>query len=491
MDEASIFSTLADALERDWRFIARPEQLPPPGDWSIWLFCGGRGAGKTRSGAEWIRDNVETGAAGRIALVAPTASDARDVMIEGESGILATASGWCRPVYEPSKRRLTWPNGAIASVYSAEEPERLRGPQHDLAWCDELGAWSNPETWDQLQFGLRLGKRPRVMATSTPRPTKLFKDLVARVGVDVVITRSTTSANAANLAPLFLTQIVGRYAGTRLGRQELDGELIDDVAGALWSRAKIDELRMAPAHVPQIVRVVVAIDPAVTSGEDADETGIIAAGLGEDGHGYVFEDSSGIMKPTDWAKASIALFKARSGDRIVAEVNNGGEMVENTIRMIDPNVPFKAVHASRGKAIRAEPVSALYEQGRVHHVGAFPALEDQLCAFTTDFDRGKAGYSPDRLDALVWALTELLVSGTPGSGLLEYYRREAEQLAASRSPETTVKLIAPEGISAVTSSSGQPIQIGQDRVATVPSADATGLKAAGWRELSNASANAG
>jgi phage terminase large subunit-like protein len=482
--EASIFSTLADALERDWRFIARPEQLAPKGDWwSIWLFCGGRGAGKTRSGAEWVRENVETGAAGRIALVAPTASDARDVMIEGESGILATASGWCRPVYEPSKRRLTWPNGAIASVYSAEESERLRGPQHDAAWCDELGTWADPSTWDMLQFGLRLGRRPRAMVTTTPRATKLFKELVARAGVDVVITRSTTSANAANLAPLFLSQIVGRYAGTRLGRQELDGELIDDIAGALWSRALIDETRITPAELPDLRRIVVAVDPPATSGEDADEAGIIAAGIDESGQGYVLDDASGIKSPTEWAREAVALFRARRADRIVAERNNGGEMVENTIRMVDSGVPCTMVWASRGKFIRAEPISALYEKRRIHHVGSFPKLEDQMCQFTPDFDRRTAGYSPDRLDALVWAFTELMVSSVPGAGLLEYYRRQAESLKAAAATPEQVAMLAPEGVSTVITSGGAVITVGADRRALVPGSDVGVLEGAGWREV--------
>jgi len=356
-----------------------------------------------------------------VALIAETASDARDVMVgDGKptcdphagSGILQIHHKDFLPRYEPSKRRLTWPNGAIATIYNATEPDQLRGPQHDAAWCDELAKWRYAQaTWDQLQFGLRLGERPRVVITTTPRPIKLLRDIIA--DPDTAITRGATHENAHNLAPTFLRQILRRYQGTRLGRQELEAELLDDVPGALWSRARIDALRVTAAQVPPLTRIVVAIDPAASTAEGANETGIICAGLGADGHGYVLEDRSGTMKPggpDGWGSQAIALFRARRADRIVAEVNNGGDMVEATLRVIAPHVPYKAVHASRGKAIRAEPVSALYEQGLIHHVGAFPRLEDQLCAFTADHD----GASPDRLDALVWALSELMLpEGAP------------------------------------------------------------------------------
>src|SRR4051794_28143849 len=272
----SLAAALADALESSWPAKARPSQLAPLGNWLIWLLLAGRGFGKTRALAEWVSGAAQSGTASRIALVGPTASDVRDVLVEGESGILAISPASVRPLYEPSRRRLTWPNGAIATTYSADEPERLRGPQHDLAACDELAAWRYPEAWDMLMFGLRLGQSPRVAVATTPRPTKLIRDLVAREGRDVAITRGRTSENAANLAPAFLEQVVGRYAGTRLGRQELDAEILDDVPGALWSRDRIERDRRGTA--PALARIVVAIDPAVTSGENSDETGIIVAG---------------------------------------------------------------------------------------------------------------------------------------------------------------------------------------------------------------------
>jgi phage terminase large subunit-like protein len=426
---SSFAAQLADALETSWPAIARPNQLPPPGNWwQIWLLLAGRGFGKTRTLAEWACGQAASGEAGRIALVAATAADARDVLVEGESGILAVAPSWFRPTFEPSKRRVTWPNGAIATTFSAEEPERLRGPQHDAAICDEAGCWSRPETWDMLQFGLRLGRTPRCLVATTPRPTKLIRELLGREGRDVAVTRGSTYENRANLAPGFFDQVIKKYEGTRLGRQELNAELLDDTPGALWSHRIIDAARMSAA--PLLQRVVVAIDPAVTTGEDADETGIIVAGRDANGHGYVLQDLSGKYSPTEWARIAVAAYKSHQADRIVAERNNGGDMVENTIRMVDQNVALSTVWASRGKVTRAEPLSALYEQGRMHHVGSFRQLEDQMTSFTSDFDRGAAGYSPDRLDALVWATTELLIQPMKGFGIFEFYRKQAEALAA-------------------------------------------------------------
>lgn len=405
----------------DWEFWARPNQLPPKGDWRVWLLLAGRGFGKTRSGAEFVRARIEAGLAARVALVGPTASDVRDVMIEGESGLLAVASDDCRPIYESSKRRLVWPNGAVALAFSADEPERLRGPQHDLAWCDEFASWRYAASWDNLLLGLRLGADPRAVVTTTPKPNKLVRDVLASPGT--VVMRGSTFDNAANLAPSFLDSVVRRYRGTRLGRQELEAELLDDLPGALWSRDAIEAARVNAA--PDLARIVIAIDPAVSSGEGADETGIVVAGLAHDGQIYVLDDLSGRMTPRAWAVKAIAAYKKFAADRIVAEVNNGGDMVEAMLRSVASDAPFRAVRASRGKAVRAEPIAALYEQGRVHHVGGFATLEDQLCSFAADFDRGAAGASPDRLDALVWAVTDLIANRD--AAILDYYRGLANQ----------------------------------------------------------------
>lgn len=427
---AALLTDLSDAelaaLEYDWPRWARPKQLPPPGDWRSWLILAGRGYGKSRTLAETVRARVESGEARRIALVAPTAADARDVMVEGESGLLAISPPWCRPLYEPSKRRLTWPNGTIATTYSAEEPERLRGPQHDFAACDELAAWADPETFDMLMFGLRLGADPRCVIATTPKSSALIKRLLA--DPTVAVTRGTTYDNRANLAPAFLDQIVRRYEGTRLGRQELLAELLDDVPGALWTRETIERARLGRGMHPDLSRIVVAIDPAVTSGEDSDETGIIVAGRDHQGHGYVLADLSGRCAPHEWARAAVKAYREHKADRIVAEVNQGGDMVEATVRMVAPDVPYHAVRASRGKVVRAEPVAALYEQGRVHHVGSHPALEDQMCAFTSDLDR-RIGQSPDRVDALVWALTELIVAPMGSGGIFDLWREKAANKA--------------------------------------------------------------
>jgi predicted phage terminase large subunit-like protein len=408
----SLANSLADSLEADWRSHARPSQLPPPGDWSIWLLLAGRGFGKTRVLSEWVLDQVQSGAR-RIALVAATSADARDVVIEGDSGILSCAPRWNRPEYEPTKRRLTWPNGAIATAYSADEPERLRGPQFDAAVCDELGAWRYPEAWDMLMLGLRLGKNPRCVVATTPKPTRLIRDLVSREGKDTVITRGRTKDNEANLAPQFLKTIVARFAGTRLGRQELDGELLTDTPGALWSAQNLEETRVPQA--PPLSRIVIGIDPSGGDSEGADECGIVVAGLGlTDGHGYVLSDLSGRYAPPEWARRAVDAYRVHRADKIVAEVNYGGQMVLATIAAIDPNVPCKAISSSRGKVLRAEPISTLSEQGRVHLVGTHPELEDTMTSFTADWSRARDG-SPDRVDALVFALTELMCD-QPASG---------------------------------------------------------------------------
>jgi phage terminase large subunit-like protein len=410
-----------------WSEWARPSQLPPPGDWRVWLLLAGRGFGKTRAGAEYVRARVREGAR-RIALVGPTAEDTRDVMVEGDSGILAISPPDEGPRYVPSKRRVVWPNGAVAALYSADEPRRLRGPQHDTAWCDELAAWRYPETWDMLMFGLRAGTDPRAVVTTTPRPIRLLRELLA--DPKVVVTRGTTYDNRKYLAPAFFGQIVRKYEGTRLGRQELEAEILEDLPGALWNRGIIEACR---SSVPpaELARVVVAIDPAARATETANETGIIVAGKDTGGQGWVLADLSGRYQPVEWAKAAVAAYRTHRADRIVAEINNGGDMVEATLRMVDPNVPFSAVHASRGKVARAEPVATLYEQGKVRHLGAFPILEDQMCMFTRDPDAwsgasfGESSTSPDRVDALVWALSDLLVQPMPHAGIFERYRELA------------------------------------------------------------------
>lgn len=386
----------AQSLLCDWSFWARPNQLPPEGDWLVWLFLAGRGTGKTRAAAEFVRSQVEQGKARRIALVGKTPADVRDVMIEGDSGLLNIGPEKLRPRYEPSKRRLVWPNGAIALTFSSHEPDQLRGPQHDLAWCDELRTFAYPqETWDNLMLGLRLGEHPRCVVTTTPSPISLIRYLVGQS--TTAVTRGITYDNRGFLAPSFFSQIVARYAGTRLGRQEIEAELLEDLPGALWRRAMI---RVKAA--PDMRRVVVAIDPATTSGEGADETGIVVAGIGIDGAYYVLADRSARCSPDMWARRAVQAHQDFRGDRIIGETNNGGEMVELTLRTIDRNIPYTAVHASRGKQARAEPISALYEQEKVWHIQPFPELEDQLCMWSPE-----SGESPDRLDALVWALTEL------------------------------------------------------------------------------------
>lgn len=413
---ATISDEQAAALLFDWRFWARPNQLEPAGDWDGWLILAGRGFGKTRTGAEWVRDNVcgstphSGGKYGRIALVAETAADARDVMVEGESGLLATHPKDQRPIYEPSKRRVTWPNGAVATLFNATEPDQLRGPQHDLAWLDELAKWRYAqETFDMLQFGLRLGDKPRQCVTTTPRPTPLIRYLMKQPRW--VVTKGSTYDNKANLAPSFVKQIISRYEGTRLGRQELNAEVLDDAPGALWTRAKLDETRRKKTDkLPDMQRVVVAIDPAASAGneEGQAETGIVVAGLGVDGRGYVLDDVSCRQTPNGWARQAVAAFDLHSADAIVAEINQGGAMVEQTIRSVRPKISYVAVRASRGKVTRAEPVAALYEQGRVSHVGSFPELEDQMVLFTPLGIEGET--TADRTDALVWALSELFPS---------------------------------------------------------------------------------
>lgn len=389
-------------LSRDWHLWARDNQLPPEGDWVYWLILAGRGFGKTRTGAEWVRQEVRTSP--YVNLIGATADDARDIMIEGESGILAVCPNRERPEYQPSKRRLVWPNGSKSLIFTADEPERLRGKQHSRLWCDELAAWRYPEAWDQAKFGLRLGERPRACITTTPRPTKLVKEIAA--DASTVISSGSTYDNRANLAGSFFAQIIKTYEGTRLGRQELNAEILDDNPNALWKRSNIDEHRVS--LVPELKRIVIGVDPAVTAHEDSDLTGIVVAGRGVDDHGYILADGSLIATPSAWAQRVITLYRNWVADRVVAEVNNGGDLVEAVLRTVDLSVPYTPVRASRGKVVRAEPIAAMYEQGRVHHVGSFPQLEDEMC----DYDPLTAEKSPDRMDAMVWAMSELFGDST-------------------------------------------------------------------------------
>lgn len=404
----------AELLQYHWPAWARPDQVSPTGnDWLTWLILAGRGWGKTRAGAEWVRSLVESGNYGRIALVAEDAGDARDVIVEGESGIMATASPWFRPKYEPSKRRLTWPNGAIASLYSADDPESLRGPQFDAAWLDELAKWRYArEAYDMLQFGLRLGIHPVQCITTTPRPIPLLKELVVESKTkasSIRITKGSTYDNLDNLADQFYAQVQKKYEGTRLGRQELFAEILDDNPNALWSYGLIEQHRVREFDFTKCQRIIVAVDPPTTSDENSDECGIVIAGKTESDHVYVLADYSVQgRKPHGWATRAVSAYHTFGASALVAEVNQGGEMVVAVINQVDELVPVHTVHATRGKWLRAEPVAALYEQGRVHHVGMLATLEDQMVDFNPT---GEAdGRSPDRLDALVWAVTYLMLN---------------------------------------------------------------------------------
>ncbi|MEZ5779867.1 MAG: terminase family protein [Paracoccaceae bacterium] len=404
------------ALPWLFEFWALPHQLSPDGHWKSWVIMGGRGAGKTRAGAEWVRSQVEgarpldPGRARRVALVGETVDQAREVMIFGDSGILACSPPDRMPVWEATRRRLVWPNGAVAEVYSAFSPESLRGPQFDAAWADELAKWSKAEeAWDMLQFALRLGEHPQQVITTTPKNVGVLKAILGNP--TTVLTQAPTEANKAYLAASFLEEVRSRYAGTRKGRQELDGVLLEDAEGALWTT---EGLEAAREEAPErLSRVVVAVDPPVTGHAGSDECGIVAVGALTEGppsewRAWVLEDASvSAASPDTWARAAVAAMERHGADRMVAEVNQGGQLVESVVRQIDPMVPFRAVHATRGKAVRAEPVAALYEQGRVHHLRGLGTLEDQMCRMTARGYQGKG--SPDRVDALVWALTELIV----------------------------------------------------------------------------------
>jgi phage terminase large subunit-like protein len=419
---------LHDKRRANWPRNARGDQLLPAGDWTYWLILAGRGWGKTRTGAETVREWARTNR--YVNIIGATADDARDIMVEGESGILAVCPNWERPIYQKSARKILWPNGATTLIFTADEPERLRGKQHEKLWADELAAWRYVESWDQAMFGLRLGRNPQAIITTTPRPTKELRALAANP--HTVMSKGTTYDNRTNLAPSFFSQIIRRYEGTRLGRQELNAEILDDNPNALWKRADIDKARIEPAACPPLQRIVIGLDPSVSDAESHDLAGIIAVGRGAGqwrDHGFVVRDRSLLASPLGWARQTIATYGELKADRVIGEINNGGAMIEVTLRTVDPNVSYKTVTASRGKLTRAEPFAAMYEQGRVHHVGLFPELEDELC----DYDNLDDKPSPNRMDALVWALHELFGEQQLGQGLFDYLQEQYEELKAKES----------------------------------------------------------
>jgi phage terminase large subunit-like protein len=440
----------SELLMYDWSFWGRPSQQEPSGNWSVWLAMAGRGYGKTRMGSEWVRAQMcgsTPFAAGKVrhmALVAETAADARDVMVQSAGGILRCHPTDYRPDYKPSLRKLTWPNGAVAHTYSADDPEQLRGPEHEAAWSDELAKWRYAQdTWDMLQFGLRMGDNPRQLVTTTPRPIPVVHELLrGEKSGDTIVTRGSTYENADNLSSKFIDKMKEKYEGTRLGRQELHAEVLDDVPGALWTRKMLEKRSgqnpLAAGmnktdHLPDMRRVVVGVDPSGTTGEIdmrrkeragdhedevGDDIGIVVAGIDDHGTVYVLEDATVNWGPADWARRVVEAYENNSADMIVGEANFGGAMVEHTIRTVNRRVAFRAVHASRGKAVRAEPIAALYEQGRVRHVYGQPfgSLEEQMIYMTV---RGYEGAgSPDRLDALVWAITDLVFGKSARGGVV-------------------------------------------------------------------------
>jgi len=404
-ERIAILGNLSDKeflkIKYDWEFWARSEQLTPKGKWIFWLVNAGRGFGKTRCGAEWIIEQVRQGFT-KIGLIGPTASVVRDIMIEGDSGILTISRPDFRPLYEPSKRKLTWPNGAVAHTFSAEEPDRLRGPQFQKMWCEELATWKYAESWDMAKLSLRLPPNPQAIITTTPKPKTIIKELIA--DKNCVITGGSTYDNIHNLAEPFFLAIVDQYEGTTLGQQEIYAIFLEELPDALWQRKIIADNRVSEVDLDKLIRIVIGIDPAGTSKESSAETGILVCGIDANNEGYVIDDLSCRKRPKGWASDSINAYHRYKADRIVAEVNFGGEMVESVIRNIDPNVSYKSVNASRGKKVRAEPISALYEQGKIHHIGTFKDLEDQQCNFTPE-----TKIKLDRIDALVWCFTELIL----------------------------------------------------------------------------------
>lgn len=509
----------ADLVLHDWRHLwARPTQVLPEDEilytkeaqvvWVTWLILAGRGWGKTKTGAEAVIEWAKEGKLRRIALVAQDAADARDVMVEGDSGIMESSPHNFMPHYEPSKRRLTWPNGVKAYTFSAEDPESLRGPQFHAAWCDELCKWPYlQDTWDNLQFGLRLGDQPRQIITTTPRPLKILKQIILRD--DTVITKGSTHENLTNLAGPFRKAVVDRYAGTRLGRQELNAEILDDIPGAMFQRSNLDEQRASRkegedaitynAKKVDIAEIVVAVDPPAKSEESSAEAGIIGVAKGRDGRGYLLADHSQTGSPDEWGTAAVLLFDELQANYMIYEANQGGDMVAHVLNscakalkakgLRDSDfLPLKAVHASRGKATRAEPVSALYEQKKISHVGFHPLLEDQMCEFTADFDKDKAGYSPDRLDAMVWGVSALLVNMIDNEGLMEYYRMESEKIGKKMSgaitdvTQPTVEVYPPPGVNQAHGMTGRVYNLEPDGTMRVMMSDALLLQKAGFRK---------
>lgn len=387
------------ALAYDWDFHSRPKQKTPSGDWQNWLIMAGRGFGKTRVGAEWVRRQVRDYR--YVNIIGATADDARDIMIEGESGILAVCPPYERPEYIKNASKLIWPNGAQTLVFTADVPDRLRGKQHEKLWADEVCSWRYTDAWDQAQFGLRLGPNPQSLVTTTPRANKIILGLID--SPDTVVTCGATDENKNNLSPKFFNRILSVYSGTRLEKQERFGNLLRAREGALWTLEMISENRVS--ETPLLRRIVVAIDPAVTSGKNSDETGIIIAGVGYDGHGYILKDATLKASPLGWASVAVSEYLCAEADCILGEVNNGGDLVEMNIRSVDENVAYKAVRASRGKYARAEPVAALYEQGKIHHVGVLPELEEELIERSVPDPK----ISPNRMDALVWAIFDLIL----------------------------------------------------------------------------------
>ena len=405
--DRELLTVMLEDLSDFERYWARPEQCWPAGDWSTWLINAGRAWGKTFTGSSHTHRWARRSPGERGGLIARTAADARDTMVEGVSGIIRTASPFFAPDYEPSKRRVTWPNGATATIFTAEEPDLLRGPELSFYWADELASWKYlHSTWDNLQMALRGGAHPRGIVTTTPRPLQFYRELMA--DPSTVVSGGSTYENEKNLPRAYLKRLRSKYEGTTLGRQELEAEVLDEAEGALWKRSDIEEHRLAEAPL-DLDRIVVGVDPAVTSREgESAECGIVAAGVkympGRPSHYFVLRDRSGVLKPLKWATRVCALYDELRAERVIGEVNNGGELVETTIRTVKRDISYRAVTASRGKRTRAEPVAALYEQGRVHHVGGFTALEDQMCTW----DAMSGSESPDRMDALVWAITELM-----------------------------------------------------------------------------------